>query len=180
MDTLGKLQYQVLSKEEKDNNIYCKSLGRDNLVPRLFTYARRFGKDPGCSWSRDSLENPLLHRVGKVSNYMLPHTSDTFQMQGVRFNCYERQYKLFDLKLSIFVYFVCFISFIIVNVWIPKALVLISKLCWVLATVKRSQVYRCFVVVFILKGIKTGSHNCLIRWYIQFMSKILHNLWTFH
>ena len=23
---------------------------------------------------------------------------DTFQMQGVRFNCYERQYKLFDLK----------------------------------------------------------------------------------
>ena len=138
METLGKLQYQVLSKEEKDNNIYCKSLGRDNLVPRLFTYARRFGKDPGCSWSRDSLENPLLHRVGKVSNYMLPHTSDTFQMQGVRFNCYERQYKLFDLKLSIFVYFVCFISFIIVNVWIPKALVSISKLCWVLATVKRS------------------------------------------
>ena len=87
-----------------------------NLVPRLFIYARRCGKDPGCSWSRDSLENPLLYRVGKVSNYILPHTSDTFQMQGVRFNCYERQYKLFDLKLSIFVYFVCFISFIIVNV----------------------------------------------------------------
>ena len=90
--------------------------GNYNLVPRLFTYARRFGKDPGWSWSRDSLKNPLLYRVGKVSNYMLPHTSDTFQMQGVKFNCYERQYKLFDLKLSIFVYFVCFISFIIVSV----------------------------------------------------------------
>ena len=63
-----------------------------------------------------TLKNPLLYRVGKVSNYMLPHTSDTFQMQGVRFNCYERQYKLFDLKLSIFVYFVCFISFIIVSI----------------------------------------------------------------
>ena len=25
-----------------------------NLVPRLFTYARRFGKDPGCGWSRES------------------------------------------------------------------------------------------------------------------------------
>ena len=87
-----------------------------NLVLRLFTYARRCGKDPGRSWSRDSLKNPLLYRVGKVSNYMLPHTSDTFQMQGVRFNCYERQYKLFDLKLSIFVCFVCFISFIIVSV----------------------------------------------------------------
>ena len=72
-----------------------------NLVPRLFTYARRCGKDPGWSWSRDSLKNPLLYRVGKESNYMLPHTSDTFQMQGVRFNCYERQYKLFDRKLSI-------------------------------------------------------------------------------
>ena len=77
-----------------------------NLVPRLFTYARRFGKDPSWSWSRDSLKNPLLYRVGKVSNCMLPHTRDPFQMQGVRFNCYERQYKLFDLKLSIFVYFV--------------------------------------------------------------------------
>ena len=29
METLGKLEYQVLSKEEKDNNIYCKSLGRE-------------------------------------------------------------------------------------------------------------------------------------------------------
>ena len=94
-------------------NLNCKYI---NLVPRLFTYARRFEKDPGWSWSRDSLKNPLLYRVEEVSNYMLPHTSDTFQMQGVRFHCYERQYKLFDLKLSIFVYFVCFISFIIVSV----------------------------------------------------------------
>ena len=53
--------------------------------PGSFTYAHRSGKDPGWSWSRDSLKNPLLYRVGKVSNYMLPHTSDTFQMQGVRF-----------------------------------------------------------------------------------------------
>ena len=109
-----------------------------NLISRLFTYARRCGKDPGWSWSRDSLKNPLLYRVGKIPNYMLPHTSDTFQMQGVRFNCYERQYKLFDLRLSIFVYFVCFISFIIVSVGIPKARVSISKICWVLANVKRS------------------------------------------
>ena len=44
---------------------------------------------------------------GESTNYMLPHTSDRFQMQGARFNCYEQQYKLFDLKLSIFVCFVC-------------------------------------------------------------------------
>ena len=25
-----------------------------NLVPRLFTYARRCGKDPGWGWSRDN------------------------------------------------------------------------------------------------------------------------------
>ena len=25
----------------------------NNLVPRLFTYARRFGKDPGCGWSHE-------------------------------------------------------------------------------------------------------------------------------
>ena len=70
---------------------------------------------PGWSWSRDS-QKPLLYGVGKVSNYMLPHTSDTFQMQGARFNCYERQYKLFDLKLWIFVCFVCIISFILASV----------------------------------------------------------------
>ena len=49
----------------------------------------------------NSCKNPLFYGVEKVSNYMLPHTNDTFQMQGARFNCYERQYKLFDLKLSI-------------------------------------------------------------------------------
>ena len=87
------------------------------LQARVFTYARRCAKDPGWSWSRDSFRKPLLYGVGKVSNYMLPHTSDTFQMQGARFNCYQRQYnKLFDLKLSIFVCFVCFISFILVSV----------------------------------------------------------------
>ena len=53
----------------------------------------------------NSFKNPLLYGVGKVSNYMLLHTSDTFQMQGARFNCYERQYKLFDLGLPIFVLF---------------------------------------------------------------------------
>ena len=62
------------------------------------------------------LSKTITYRVGKVSNYMLPHTSDTFQMQRARFNRYERQYKLFDLKLSIFVCFVCFISFIPVSV----------------------------------------------------------------
>ena len=56
---------------------------------RAFTNARRCGKDPGWSWSRDSFKNLLLYGVGKVSNYMLPHTCDTFQMQGARFNCYE-------------------------------------------------------------------------------------------
>ena len=83
---------------------------------RVFTYARCCAKDPGWSWSRDSFKKPLLYGVGKVSNYMLPHTSDTFQMQGARFNGYQRQYKLFDLKLSIFVCFVCFILFILVSV----------------------------------------------------------------
>ena len=39
---------------------------------RVFTYARRWGKDPGWSWSRDSFKNTLLYGVGKVSNYMLP------------------------------------------------------------------------------------------------------------
>ena len=51
---------------------------------RVFTYARRCDKDPGSGWSRDSFKNLLLGGVGKVSNYMLPHTSDTFQMQGAR------------------------------------------------------------------------------------------------
>ena len=51
---------------------------------KVFTYARRCGKDPGWSWSRDSFKNPLLYRVGKVSNYMLPHTSD------IHFKCKER------------------------------------------------------------------------------------------
>ena len=37
---------------------------------------------------------------------MLPHASDTFQIQEAGFNCDERQYKLFYLKLSIFVCFV--------------------------------------------------------------------------
>lgn len=53
-------------------------------------------------WKRSWLElvtwlfkKSLLSGVGKVSNYMLPHTSDTFQMQGTRYNCYERQYRLF-------------------------------------------------------------------------------------
>ena len=35
------------------------------------------------------LQKPSLYGVGKVSSYMLPHTSDTFQIQGARFNCYE-------------------------------------------------------------------------------------------
>ena len=95
---------------------------------RVFTYARRCGKDPGWSWSRDSFKNLLLYRVGKVSNYMLPHTSDTFQMQGARFNCYERQYELFDLKLSIFVCFVVsFTSFNLFLLAFPKARVSISS-----------------------------------------------------
>ena len=53
---------------------------------RVFTYARHCDKDPGSGWSRDSFKNLLLCVVGKVSNYMLPHTSDTFQMQGARCN----------------------------------------------------------------------------------------------
>ena len=97
------------------------NLGRFNVTVTTFrnlkvTYARRCGKDPGWSWSRDSFKHPLLDEVGKVSNCMLPHASDTFQMQGARFNCYNRQYRLFDLKLSIFVCFVCFILFILVSV----------------------------------------------------------------
>ena len=53
---------------------------------RAFTYARRCRKDPGSGWSRDSFKNLLLSEVGKVSNYMLPHTSDTFQIQVARCN----------------------------------------------------------------------------------------------
>ena len=33
--------------------------------------------------------------------------------------------------------------------------------------------------MFILKGIKTGSHNVFIPGFMHFMSKILHKLWTF-
>ena len=80
------------------------------------TYTRRWGKKPWLGWSRDSFRNPLLYGVGKVSNYMLPHTSDALQMQAVRSNSYERQHKPFDLKLSIFVCFMCYISFILVSV----------------------------------------------------------------
>ena len=57
---------------------------------RVFTYARRCDKDPGSGWSRDSFKNLLLSVVGKVSNYMLPHISDTFQMQGARCNGSEK------------------------------------------------------------------------------------------
>ena len=42
----------------------CKIL--TTSYPGSFTYARRSGKDPGWSWSRDSLKNPLLYRVGKA------------------------------------------------------------------------------------------------------------------
>ena len=57
---------------------------------RVFTYARRCDRDPGSGWSRDSFKNLFLCVVGKVSNYMLPHTSDTFQMQGARCNGCEK------------------------------------------------------------------------------------------
>ena len=57
---------------------------------RVFTYARRCDKDHGSGWLRDSFKNLLLCVVGEVSNYMLPHTSDTFQMQGARCNGCEK------------------------------------------------------------------------------------------
>ena len=38
-----------------------------NLVPRLFTYARHCGKDPGCSWSPE----PPDFRVNRISAFLL-------------------------------------------------------------------------------------------------------------
>ena len=64
--------------------IFFHSFKHATSQARVFTYARRCDKDPGSGWSRDSFKNLLLGGVGKVSNYMLPHTSDTFQMQGAR------------------------------------------------------------------------------------------------
>ena len=63
---------------------------RSTSQARVFTYARRCDKDPGSGWSRESFKNLLLCTVGKVSNYMLPRTSDTFQMQGAICNGCEK------------------------------------------------------------------------------------------
>ena len=52
-----------------------------NLVPRLFTYARRCGKDPGWNWSREPPD------FGGKSNWRLFATKGGVVEGRMRFSC---------------------------------------------------------------------------------------------